>query len=367
MVPSPTSWTPLLMHTGQRCLVDLLPLVDRADPNGTITPRSRLLCAALSQLALEVFDALGGENGEDVATAAAELALLTKLDDQVIDALPFHGGATTDREAVARRTRAYLDPTLESIRRGSPVNDEARCDLAADLGRRLDQLALGSDRLPALLDLIARGWAIQVNAVTVLTAHPSAVSTSRVARTSADISGAWLLMVAMVGTLPHRVRRAMTRDECRAFFDYGLHIQRADALADLCKDLAEGLINTNPSRLVWERAPAAYEDALAREDTEAVYHLYRGTGADVDVLPASDALDALDVRLAELGRLPQLLRWIHGFLTWRYVSHPLSRRSAADPAFAPWLAGDPSWTDYMDRGISDDPDAQEGQTPCSVP
>jgi len=353
------------MSTGQRCLSALMPGVDRADPGGTITPRSRLLCAALGQLAIEAFDALGGED-EDVATAAAALALLTKLDDQVIDGLAFHGGHATDRAELARRTRTYLDPTLQSICGATPANDEPRCDLAAELGRRLARLARGADRLPALLDLIAHGWAIQVDAVTVLTAHPSAVSADQVARTSSDISGAWLLMVAMVGTLPPAARRAMTADEQRAFFDYGLHIQRADALADLHKDLDEGLISTNPSWLAWERAPVAYDEAVARGDAETVYRLYASSGADVACLPSPQDLDDLDRRLAGLGRLPGLLRWIHGFLTWRYVDHPLSRRSAADPAFAPCLAGDPSWADYMEHGANRAV-AQEGPTPCSVP
>jgi hypothetical protein len=68
------------------------------------------------------------------------LSLLTKIDDQVIDALEFHGGPPAcgrDLQALERKTRAYLAPTLASIRSGRPDTAQPRCVLAAALGRRL--------------------------------------------------------------------------------------------------------------------------------------------------------------------------------------------------------------------------------------
>lgn len=368
MPSPPTPWTPLLTRTGQRCLAELAPLVRRSDPHTTISPRSRLLCAALSRLGLEVHDALGGtgDTRDHVAVAAAELALLTKLDDQVIDSLEFHGGQATDRGALARRTREFLAPTLESIRAARPVSSEPRCELAADLGARLASLTADTGRLETLLDLIARGWAIQVDAVTVLSAHPSRVSLGRVARTSSDISGAWLLMITLVGTLPASVQRGLTADERQAFFDYGLHIQLADALADLSKDLDDGLISTHPARLCWDRAPGGLERALRAADSAEVYRLVAATGADLDSLPAMATLDALDARLAALGRLAGLLRWIHGFLLWRYAVHPLSRRSPADAGVAPLLGHDPAWAGSLEHG-ADDPGRRAETSPCSGP
>ncbi len=366
MPSPPTPWTPLLTRTGQRCLAGLAPRVERADPGGTISPRSRLLCAALSRLALEVHAALGGadDTREDVALAAAELALLTKLDDQVIDGRAFHGGQDTDRAELAARTREYLAPTLQSIRDAHPASPEPRSELAADLGARLAALTADAGRLEPLLELIARGWAIQVDAVTVLSAHPSRIRLGRVARTSSDISGAWLLMIAMVGTLPPAVQRGLTTDEQRAFFDYGLHIQLADALADLHKDLDDGLISTHPGRLCWERSGEELE--RCSWDPREVYRLVAATGADLDSLPAPATLDALDRRLGALGRLADLMRWIHGFLTWRYVVHPLSHRSPADAGVAPLLARDPAWAGYLEHGASD-PDRRAETSPCSGP
>lgn len=366
------------METGRRCLAELAPLLDHADPRGTIGRRSRVLCAALSQLGIEVHSALDGRDGadrtldgvhHDVALAAALLSLLTKLDDQVIDSMPFHGGEATDRDTLRTQTRAYLAPTLASIREARAVTDEARCDLAAALGRRLVALSCGPERLEPLLDLIARGWEIQVDAVSVLTTHPSQVSLAQVARTSADISGAWLMMIAMVGTLPATSTRGLTRDEEDAFFAWGLHIQRADALADLYKDLAEGLVSTYPGRLVWDRRPRAYERALAG-DVRPVYELYASTGADVACLPPTAELDDLEARLEGLGQLPGLLRWIHGFLSWRYLVHPLCSRNPDDPAFASLIPENASWSDYLQQVAADGRNAtaaEGGTRPCSAP
>src|SRR5262249_23130679 len=53
------------------------------------------------------------------------------------------------------------------------------------------------DRLERLLATIAFGWEVQVEAVATLTSHPAHVTREQVDAVTRDISGAWLLMVAM--------------------------------------------------------------------------------------------------------------------------------------------------------------------------
>ena len=71
----------------------------------------------------------------DVLAAGAGLSLLTKLDDQVIDGLPFHG-RQKDAHALRRRLCGYLWPTLWSILEASPASSgDPRTEMAAELGR----------------------------------------------------------------------------------------------------------------------------------------------------------------------------------------------------------------------------------------
>ena len=123
---------PRLLHIGRVYLERCEPLAAAADPHGSVSPPSRLLCAALSALGLEAYRALGGQRHVTaVGTAAAMLALLTKIDDQVIDSAAFHGGMNSEPETVATRVRAHLAPTLASVRAGAPATPEPRCLLGA--------------------------------------------------------------------------------------------------------------------------------------------------------------------------------------------------------------------------------------------
>jgi hypothetical protein len=323
-IPAPLL-TADLLAAGARYLTDLGPAVGAADPDARVEPQSRLLCAALGLLAEAAYRALGGRaRAHAVGRAAAMLALLTKIDDQVIDGLPFHGGAGTDRAALRRRTRAFLAPTLASVRASRPTTAEPRCTFAAALGVALCELGGDPARRDHLLATLAAGWEIQVCAVAVLTAHPAAVSRAEVAAVTRAISGAWLLMIAMVGTLPPDASRAFSAAEEGEFFAWGSAIQRADALADLAKDLADGHLASFPGLLLWERAPAAYLDAAHRGDAAELYALVRAHGVDRACLPDAAEAAALERTLGGLGEVPALLQWIHAYLVGRYQAHPLS-------------------------------------------
>ena len=338
LIPDPpegADWATRLAITAAPLVAELTPWVEPADPDHRVADRSRLLCAGLAELALACYQALGGSRRcDEVAAAAALLSLLTKIDDQVIDGPAFHGGRHTDRRALRKATTRYLAPTLQSLREAVPATSEPRCRLAAELGRRLQQLAADPGRLAELEETIASGWAIQVDAVATFTAHPGRVSSESVAQVTANISGVWLLMISMVGTLPGDANRALSADERQAFFGYGGFIQRADALADLARDVADGLVATVPGLAAWRRAGEAYLDVCDRVDVDRLYGLAADTDADLACLPPAGALDALDLRLAGLGSLASLLRWIEGFLLSRYLVHPRCRRRPSDPLFA---------------------------------
>jgi hypothetical protein len=316
-------------------------LVDRTDPRGSVSPRSRMLCAGLAGLARACLSGLSDRSVDPataraVGEAAAMLSLLTKIDDQVIDALEFHGGPLVRRDVVAldRRTRAQLAPTLASLRRGEPIDHEPRCELAAALGRRLRALACSRERLEHVIDTIAFGWEVQVRAVRLLSSDPAEVELPAIAAVSADISGAWLLMVTMIGELPEQASRALTFAEEQAFYRWGLAIQAADALADLGKDTRDGLVASWPGVLLDRAEPgrgrwrAAFErDAMAELHAAMVEH-----AIDDAIMPSPAELDELELALAGLGDVPRWLRWIHGFLTWRWLEHPLCPRVAPSSA-----------------------------------
>ena len=130
----------MLHDTGRRTLNELRPWIVAADPERRVAERSAHLCAALSALATAAYRALGGRLASaKVERAAALLSLLTKIDDQVIDAPDFHAGH--EGEALQRRVTEYLAPTLASIERGAPVESSPRCALAGRLGAELRALA----------------------------------------------------------------------------------------------------------------------------------------------------------------------------------------------------------------------------------
>jgi hypothetical protein len=343
-----SSWEQELLVSGDYFLGELEELVTAADPDQLVGPKPRYLCAALGLLSQVCYDALGGvKERRGVGRVGALLSLLTKIDDQVIDDLGFHCGTAYSYEDVADRTRAYLDPTLNSILTGRAVNGEARCFMAATLGRELGQLAGSELRLRQVLNWISEGWAIQVRAVATLSRHGSAVTVAQVEDVTRDISGAWLLMIAAIGTLPEDVDRGFTRDEESGFFDWGWHIQRADALADMAKDLGDGLISSYPDRLLYDLDREAYEGCVSGASRGAVYEICRRLDLDRLCLPGAGEIEGCQQRLSGLGRVPSLLRWIHGFLTWRYLVHPLCQRSLTDPLFAPFVRSPDQYESYV--------------------
>ncbi|MFO0759756.1 MAG: hypothetical protein U0359_24930 [Byssovorax sp.] len=321
-----------LRQAGERWLADLGPALSAADPEGRIAPRVRLLSAGLGVLSQLTYQALGGSRASaEVGRAGAELALLTKIDDQVVDGLAFHGGASTDRDELRRKTRAYLAPTLASLATGKAENAEPRCALAADLGRALRALSSDAARLDHLLATIAMGWEVQVEAVAILTSHPSRVTLAQVDAITGRISGAWLLMIALIGTLPGDARRSLTAAEEEAFFAWGSGVQRAGALADLEGDLAEGHLASYPGKLLWESAPAATRDALERHDLAAIYALVGEHEIDRACLLDEEDIALLSFELRRLGEVPALFAWIQGYLADRYLSHPLAAAVSALP------------------------------------
>ena len=334
-------WSGRLVATGRRVLERVAPTLEPADPEGSIRLRSRILCCGLAELALATRRALGSTRSEEqVGDAAALLSLLTKLDDEVIDDLAFHGGRFTDRSDVRRRTKAWLAPTLESIRTGRSVDGSARCELAATLGRSLRALAADSEQLERQHAIIARGWQIQVDAVATLSADPARVSVEQVDRVTGDISGAWLMMIAQVGALG--APRMFSPREEAAFFAWGLHIQRADALCDLDKDLADGLITTSPGWRTWAREPEAFLAAIDAGRHDQVFALLAKHDSDLEAVPGPLVLDACHRELVDLGGVPHLLGWIHRFLVARYVGHPLFARTTVPAALDPYVAEPPT-------------------------
>lgn len=325
-----------LLLTGERHLAVWRGSLEAADPHGAVRGPAQILCCALAALAEEAARAVGRPI-QPAGHAAAGLALLTKLDDEVIDASAFHGGPSTDRVHLQRRTERFLAPTLQAVCGRAQGRTTGRVALAAEVGEALGGLASPDSRgsLPALHDLLARGWAIQVEAVQALSAEPGTVPLAHLAQVTSGISGAWLAMITAAGLVG---ARSLTPAEERAFFTWGLYIQSADALADLDKDLADRFANTLPLNLAIARDPSLMAD-WRRGDGGALRVGLVRTGADVAVLPEPSVLDALDRAFADLGEVSSLLRWIHGFLLGRYVQATPSVDAAVfAPYLCPWEA-----------------------------
>ncbi len=316
----------------------LLSVARGAHARAPLPARTVRLCAALGELAGAVFDALAPRPDEDlraqVTEAAAALALLTRVDDQVIDGRHFHGGAKAPRDGLRRTVTAYLAPTLDSLRAARPRYDEARCALAAFTGQRLRALAVDDARLASQHAIIARGWDTQVDTVATLSAHPSTVTAHRVARVSTRSSALLLAMVAAVGALPLSSPAAARPRWRRGMLLWGRWIQRADALADLARDLDDGLLSTVVARALWERAPHAFDDAMRRRDAPALYRLIAAYGIDAAMLPPPSALARATRDLEGLGELAAHLAWIRAYHLGRYESNPL-RAAAGDRASTP--------------------------------
>ena len=360
-----------LLHSGARALHAWAPLFEAANSDHRVAHRSAILCAGLGELAVATFDALGGQGqgrGEEVLVAAAGLSLLTKLDDQVIDGLPFHQ-TDPDPRQLRRRLCAYLWPTLWSIFEATPAYPgEPRCELAAALGARLVALAEGErGRLNHLLDVIAQGWAVQVEAVVTFTRHPSELDLALVDTVTAAISGLWLKMNAMVGALPSEAARPMNLAEEEAFLAWGAWIQRADALADFAKDVDEGLACTSLGWRLWSRAPEHYDALRDGGADEASYAALVDAEVDRALVPSGEALMALERSLDALGEVGPTLAWITRMLLWRYASCPRSRRPPHDPLWAGIFSPDAEVSSFL-RGVGFAHAAtREEVSPCSAP
>lgn len=241
----------------------ILPYVEAADPFHTVSDRSRNLCAGLGVLAVNTYNSLGGQGDEQaVGELAAMLSLLTKIDDEVIDSLAFHGGHQRDRRLVRKRTQEYLWPTLESIKTARAVDGEPRNVFAALIGERLHQLACHEERRQWALLLFEEGWRTQVDSVATLTDHPSRVDFRTVSDVTARISGLWLMMICAIGCLPGCVGRGLTIREKENFLRWGKVIQTADSLADFAKDQREGLINTVAGNRLFSVSETTFEQVL---------------------------------------------------------------------------------------------------------
>ena len=309
-----------LQATGTRLGSELRNAVEAADLAGRVKPRHIHLCAALGHLAESAAAALGAEPAciKAAGHAAATLSLLTKIDDQVIDHPHHHGGTSTPRPIVRERTRAFLQPTLDSIHTGRPATSEPRCRLAAQLGRDLIALGPHTSRRARLLHEVTTGWATQVDAVAVLSAHPATVDRPTVAAVTTDISSRWLGMVTAVGMLAASATRALTPAEWAGFRLWGAAIQRADALADLDKDLEDGLVSSLPAWELFQTDPTAWS-AICRSPQLA----YAAVAPLEDrCLAPTSVVHQAQAAHANLGDVPALLSWIHSFLLWRYAHHP---------------------------------------------
>lgn len=321
MLASP-DWTNEVLEEGRTSMSRLGAAVDAADPAGLVLPRSRLLCAGLARLAVEVARSLGaGARQREVADLAASISILTKIDDEVIDSRAFHGGMAADRLLVTRKTAAFLAPTLASMREARPVTTEPRCSLAAHIGGRIRSLAATPARADALLDLLAQGWTTQVDAVVTLTDDPFEVNMGAVDRVTRRISGDWLAIVAACGALPKEAARFIADDEVEAIRDAGLYIQRSDSLCDLEKDQAEGLTST------WAacRASRARPAVRGPQRLEALFDIVHGAGIDAAAIPTRSQVESVAARLAGLGGVHGLLEWVRKMLLARYLAHPLTR------------------------------------------
>lgn len=349
-----------LLTTGRAALTRWAPLVDRADPAGSVSPASRLLCAGLGHLAAATLasthPAPSSALLREVADLAALLALLTKIDDQVIDDPGFHRRGALDEQACASRVRRYLAPTLVALRggvvpAGTQQADLGRCTLAADLGRRLRRLGRGGTGLAQLMRWIERGWEVQAQAVAALSRPPGHADEQAINHLTREISGCWLLFIALVGAVPRGCRPLQPR-ETDAFLSWGGWIQRADALADLHKDVAEGLISSAPLVALATRERALVEQAwrgapCAPIDAALVRH-----ELDRAACPGTAELRRLDGALAGLGALPVLLRWIEGFLLQRYLDRPSCARAPEADFLQALLEPDQRWAAYQARMMS---------------
>jgi hypothetical protein len=304
-----------VIERGRASLGRLGRAIDDADPEGLVLPRSRVLCAGLAELAVTVLGALSPVSDEgEVVDLAASLSLLTKIDDEVIDSLSFHGGQSAPRGRVRARTEAFLGVTLRAIESGASESSEPRAVFAADVGRRIRTLAATAEARDALLLLVRQGWRTQVDAVTTLTDDPLRVDLHEVDRVTRRISGDWLALIAACGALPSG--GCLSGPEVEAIRDAGELIQRADSLADLEKDQREGLTSS------WAACRLA-ESGLDTTSLAARYHACSALGLEQRASPGPALAETIRLRLGRIPELAGWLDWIRSMLLARHRQHAL--------------------------------------------
>ena len=312
------------------------------DLDEPLSQGTALLCCGLGLLSLEVYLSLGGKQHiEEVERAAALFSLVSKIDDQRVDARNFHAGL--DKDDVQVRAELYLHATLDSIEAGLPLHDEPRLRLAAALGSTLQDLAGGSSRLERFSQLLDLGVELQVATTTGFTSPPSEVPMDTIEVLTADTPLAWFAAILSIGTLPEDAERGLSSAETEALRAWACYLQWADNLADLEKDLEQGHTSCYLGRSLWEQHPKEYEDAVEKGDWAAVYHLLAEEDLDRSLLPDQEHLEELGEALAELGGLQDLFAWIHRFLITRYVEHRFCARSHRDEEFAAYHGALPAW------------------------
>jgi hypothetical protein len=319
-----------------------------AGADAELTAPTRFLCASLGRLSQTVYAALGGARCErQVGLAGALLSILSKVDDQCIDALRFHGRAG-DVEELERMGRRHLGPSLASLLDARPALDEARCRLAADTGALLWSLGAEEGPKDALREELRRGWEHQLRTLLVFTRDPVEVGEAEVARLTADTCASWFQILALVGTLPEDARRGLAPGELDAIGGMAWRIQLADNLCDLEKDLRAGLRSTWPALILDRRAgPSIRVDPRAEaQDLERAlgraYRAVRSHEIDREALLTEAERARWSEGLAALGAFWDHLLWLHGFLLGRYLAHPRCARSASDSTFAPQTVAPPA-------------------------
>ena len=337
-------WDSILLEIGNLYLPELWEWSARADIHRRLSLENQFLCAALGVLGRLCYEALGGKtHSYEVGLAGALLSLLTKIDDQWIDNRAFHRGMKTPRALLEEKTWLYLFPTLSAIEKGRTDSSEPRCEIGAKLGEWLWALDPEGERRKQVIEWIKQGWKTQVRSVSVFTRHPQETDLETVSAVTSDISGCWLLMISSIGMLPSDASRPLSKEETKLFFEWGLHIQRADALCDFQKDIEEGLISTYAGYLIFQKIPREYPRIAL-----SAYRLIQEYGIDFQCIPEESELQRLEDRMTGLGNIASLFRWIHGFLLFRY----LCKAGLGSKDFPGYRAFDPqSYLAYI-NGVS---------------
>jgi hypothetical protein len=110
-------------------------------------------------------------------------------------------------------------------------------------------------------------------------------------------------------------------------------------------------VATYVGRLLWERDAEAYWRACSDFDAPTLYSMLARHRIDEASFPDGwlQAPNGAfpDVGLEGLGQVPTLLAWIHGFLSYRYLTHRHCRRAPGDGTFARLWRDAGSYTDYL--------------------